>query len=561
MNAMRRLRWIVCVLVLLAGSWAALRVALWRPLPVVPGLWRQVGTHASGVIHVHTSESDGRRPVDEIVRAADAAGLDYVIITDHNTFATKPLERYVGNVLVIVGIEISTRCGHILAFGLPEPTFRFSDDPLEVLEDVHEFGGVAFLAHPDSPRDDLRWTCSGVPGEYGLEVVNGDSQWRQAGWAEMVRGVSTYAFNPTYALLRMLSRPSETLAGWNRLLAGRNVPVIAGADAHGFPSYEALFMLAQNHVLLEHPLRRDARADAAAIVASLGRGRAWVGLDALGPAEGFFFLAEAAGRQWVMGDEVPLVPAPDLQAGGNLPQGARLALLRNGHVIAEREGHLEWPDATAGVYRVEVYLREWDVPWIVSNSIYIFDSAAHEARRQRQLLPTTAVSVSRRVLDDFEGETYFEPAADASTAVASPMLEPGAGPDGSAAARLQFTLGRPAAETPSPFAALARPVAEDLSDSEGLVFSLRGDGIYRLWVQLRNENPRSEGGTEWWQVSVKTSTEWRRVAIPFHRFRTRDQQSDGKLDLDTTGIYFIVDTGVARPGTQGTIWLDGIGLY
>lgn len=141
-------------------------------------------------------------------------------------------------------------------------------------------------------------------------------------------------------------------------------------------------------------------------------------------------------------------------------QDARLALLRGSHVVAEREDHLEWPHATAGVYRVEVYLPGWEVPWIVSNPITSSMLRRTRLAASGGCYQTTPVSASRRVLDDFDGETHFEPASDTSTAVASPMIEPQAGPDGSAAARLQFTLGGPAA--------LARPVPEDLSGSQGL---------------------------------------------------------------------------------------------
>jgi hypothetical protein len=52
------------------------------------------------------------------------------------------------------------------------------------------------------------------------------------------------------------------------------------------------------------------------------------------------------------------------------------------------------------------------------------------------------------------------------------------------------------------------------------------------------------------------------VSVPFDRLRTRDSRSDGRLDLRATrGIVFIVDLGVARPGTAGEIWLEDIGVY
>lgn len=166
------------------------------------------------------------------------------------------------------------------------------------------------------------------------------------------------------------------------------------------------------------------------------------------------------------------------------------------------------------------------------------------------------------MLDDFEGATVFEAAADPSTQVSRDVLAPGTGENGGSAARLKFTLGAPTPETPSPFAALTSARARNLSGARGLVFAIRADHPARVEIQVRDPNAQAMDGTEWWYLSVKATTEWRRVAVPFSRFRTRDAHSDGRLDLDaTTGVFFIVDTGLAKPGTAGEIWLDDLGVY
>ena len=38
-----------------------------------------------GALHIHTIFSDGTGTVKEIAEAADEVGLDYIILTDHNT--------------------------------------------------------------------------------------------------------------------------------------------------------------------------------------------------------------------------------------------------------------------------------------------------------------------------------------------------------------------------------------------------------------------------------------------------------------------------------------------
>src|SRR5262249_50859494 len=139
-----------------------------------------------------------------------------------------------------------------------------------------------------------------------MELWNGDSQWREAGWFRLLRTAGQYALNPRYALLGSLTDPRAALERWDAVLAKRDAAGIVGADAHNrgpigkrvaprFPSYESVFALARNHVLLDAPLSGDAAADGRAIVAALGKGRAYLAVDALAPADGFSFVAQGEG--------------------------------------------------------------------------------------------------------------------------------------------------------------------------------------------------------------------------------------------------------------------------
>ncbi len=42
-----------------------------------------------GAIHIHSRYSDGSGSLQEIVKSANLAGLDYLIITDHHTLRHK----------------------------------------------------------------------------------------------------------------------------------------------------------------------------------------------------------------------------------------------------------------------------------------------------------------------------------------------------------------------------------------------------------------------------------------------------------------------------------------
>jgi hypothetical protein len=157
----------------------------------------------------------------------------------------------------------------------------------------------------------------------------------------------------------------------------------------------------------------------------------------------------------------------------------------------------------------------------------------------------------------------FEAGADTSSTAKREVLDPQGGVGGGGAARLEFRLGVATPQHPHTFAALVDRTKRDFAGRAGLLFSVRADGEYRIRVEVRDENPASrDEGTEWWFASVRTATEWRRVAIPFSRFRSINPATDGRLDLDKVrAIVFVLDQGEVKPGTTGTIWLDDVAVY
>jgi hypothetical protein len=558
-----------------AGVLALVRVATFRPLPLSGASPADGYTRVAGVVHVHTTLSDGGGEPNEVIAAARNAGLGFLGITDHNNLDAKSFEGYHGQVLVLVGSELSTTAGHLVGLGIDDPVYRFSGDARDGLEDVRDLGGASFAAHPTSPRDDLRWTGWDLPGPWGLELLNGDSEWRRASWGRLARLGALYAVNARYALLSGITPPTEALTRWDELLARRDVSGIVGADAHSrvpitkkvalrFPSYEALFALARNHVVLPAPLRGEARPDGVAIVEALRRGRVYVGLDALAAADGFSFTAESLGQRFTMGDAVVAGPEVRFVVRGRMPPGTRIVLLRDGQPLAKSEPPLTLSAPGPGVYRVEARVAGWDVPWILTNPIYVFDRSAREARSAKADWPLPAPAPSPAVvLDDFEGRTVFAPEHDPSSTVALPVLEPEAGVDGGGAGRLAFQLGIPGPAHPHTWCSLVNREARDLRGRTGLVFRLRGDGVYRLWVQVRDANPASaDEGTEWWFASIRTAREWRSVVVPFATLRSINPRTDGRLDLDQVkALVFTLDRGAVKPGTSGSIWIDDLGLY
>jgi hypothetical protein len=560
----RRLRLLlVPAIAILVALWVG-SALVWRPPPLEGEPPRDGWVRIPGAVHVHTTHSDGAGAPEQAAEAARDAGLSFLVITDHNTDAARSLSGYRDGVLVLVGAEISTHQGHLLGLGMQPLAFPLAVDARNALDDVHHLGGAAFVAHPTSPRDDLAWRGWEIEGSWGLEVLSLASLWRQASWPALLGGAVAYPFDPVRALASGLDRPEAAIARWDALLRRRGAAGLAGVDAHGFPSYDTLFRVLRNYVLLDAPLSGEAARDAAAVRGALTRGRSYMVLEALAPAGGFFFHAARGNETWQMGDTV--APAPDLllRAGGRLPRGARIELYRNGERIAAGQGAIEMPARRPGAYRVEVRLAGWDVPWILSNPIYVYGAAEAIVRAHRSAWPPVAPPPAlARTLDAFENGSALAAETDAGTWVDPEVRVPSERNPGVAAARLHFCLTRPRPDPSAVWGALVDRSRRDLSRDSGLVFDIRADGVYRIWIGLWEERHGQPGGEpDWWQSSVRTSTEWRRHAIPFERLYPADTNVDRMLDLRRiVGLVFYIDPGTDDPVTEGSVWFDRLGAY
>ena len=99
--------------------------------------------------HVHTNYSkDGESSVEEILRQAEKDGLDAIAITDHDSVdGAKKALAVPSTVLVIPGIEVSTKQGHLLVLGVTE-IIPAGLDVVATVNIARRMGALAILPHP-----------------------------------------------------------------------------------------------------------------------------------------------------------------------------------------------------------------------------------------------------------------------------------------------------------------------------------------------------------------------------------------------------------------------------
>lgn len=103
-------------------------------------------------LQLHSDLGDGLSSPEEMLDAAEHAGLDVIAITDHDDIrgsfqARDEAARRSSATGVVTGMEVTTRSGHVLALFVEEeiPMLR---PLLETVVAIHRLGGVAVVPHP-----------------------------------------------------------------------------------------------------------------------------------------------------------------------------------------------------------------------------------------------------------------------------------------------------------------------------------------------------------------------------------------------------------------------------
>lgn len=345
-----------------------------------------------GIIHAHTSlggHSTGT--FDELIDAANANDLDFVIMTEHYTdkydTAALTLNGVYSKTLFVGGNEIDTADGDrflMIPGGADAASFS-KMQTTAVLDKLHAENRLAFITYPEKFKS---WN-SDFDGDEVFSLHTNAKKMNP--FTALFDLIWSYPAYPALTFATYFKRPDDDLAKFDEIAAKRKIVFTAGTDAHsniGFhllgddagnklinikiDPYKTTFQLARVHVLIDKnkPLTREN------LIEALKLGHSFVGFDVLGDTSGFNFSAENGVETREMGDEITVSQGVKLQAVAPIP--ARFVVFKNGAKFFESQqtAGISIDARESGTYRVEVYLDQLGspfdkMPWIISDPIYV----------------------------------------------------------------------------------------------------------------------------------------------------------------------------------------------
>jgi hypothetical protein len=355
-----------------------------------------------GVINIHSNRSIGSASVSFIATSARLAGLDFIMMTDLNQFEPSPVsERYQGNLLILNGGKYSYLDSRLIYYSLKQelPGGNLGETQVRFADYLSQQPGsnkdsILLLTHPF--KLGFSWSGEIPDGMDGMEILNLKSLSVRAMenskfstlWSFLI-----YPFNSRLALIRLFSEPTEELALFDKVSQKRKFVGYTGAEASArafpfanylvkFPSYQRMFEVASNHVLLKSELTGSFVNDRQKIFQALKNGQFYMAFDIIGDPKGFVATMEDKNKSYMMGSRVKLSKSLSLHV--NLPTVPKdffeIVIYKNGERFKTlNEADVIVPIDTAGVYRVQVRVSPlWPLPdahkwvsWIYTNPFYV----------------------------------------------------------------------------------------------------------------------------------------------------------------------------------------------
>lgn len=285
-----------------------------------------------GDLHLHTFHSDGRWTIKGILDYADGNNLDFVGITEHNTYSHhREIDRLAPaykNLLVMRGEEVTTYGGHFNVWGLKSGKLvdwrvkpQHTTELISVMQGAmykESFGlgdvvsGKAYtklfasINHPAA-------MCGGCDWSYGDEVWNG------FGKAEI--------WNGSWDL-----QDENALKKWDEVLkSGKLITAIGSSDSHVPPNTDKL---AGSPLGLPTTFVGAKALSEKEILEAIEKGRVWLAENPT--AYSLNFTGEIGKKRALLGDVLPVPANASVKlkfSGTGFPAGATVSLSSKGEIL------------------------------------------------------------------------------------------------------------------------------------------------------------------------------------------------------------------------------------
>ncbi|MCM2352654.1 MAG: hypothetical protein NDI63_03480 [Pseudobdellovibrio sp.] len=339
---------------------------------------------------VYSHLSSGSGNVLSIAEEAKKARLNFVLISDTNSYYDLDTDKYLSDVGMLSGAKVYDGARQFIYYSPTNKNFfkktakDFAQDTNALIVESHQITQPYELSRLTEAKFD------------GLEVLNFKSI-AQKSWKESrlstIWSILYYPFNPRLALTRLYKEPSAEIAIFDQLSQLKKVSFFVGAEATAraipfadwlvkFPSYEMSFNIASQHVFLTSELTGDISNDTQKVLTALKRGHSYVAFDALGDATGFESYITENRKKIFTGEDIAFTK--NLRLYYKLPAEPipfyEVVLYKNG----QRIDHLNtfeglFPIDSPGVYRLQVRLSptfplpdatKW-ITWVYTNNFYV----------------------------------------------------------------------------------------------------------------------------------------------------------------------------------------------
>ncbi len=453
--------------------------------------------------HVHSTLSDGIFLPEKIAKQANKVGVRLLILTDHGAPNLKSplLRKKAYNVFIVGGSESALPEGHLNSFGYNKiPLFKLPPFPPDAISDIKEWGGFTVVTYPEDPEQGWHyWEDDLNPG--GLEIINLSTYFRKL---SLFGKIKSYLYLPfsRYSFLKYIRKPHFAFKMWDKILKRKKVWGFYATNAHGRtpitkkikikePSYSKMFSL----LALGIKKKFEEKPEKA-----VREGHFFSILRGAGEPQFFDFYGVCCNKVFEQGDFIEGNPSLFIKLKTKKIK-YKIVVIKDGVKFREvSNSDISIQKVDSGIYRVEVYLLNHpllknDVPWIISNPIFVNNHFQENEKKKLEFSDVRRIPLN---LDNFHPEK--NKSSKISYKKENNFYV------------FKYFLSKKSERNPDVWCSIALREKQKTKDYDGFYFVGESKDYMRYWVEIRNEE-----GNFYSSFKLYPDRE-NKVLIPFKKF-------------------------------------------